>query len=558
MGEPDPVLTDHLMKWFGVTDFTGTPEDVMKRIMKAVAERGSQMTVPELQAKGQGIFSPDMLLWLHQGWPAVSGEIERQTPGAATQEQTDAARRLQGAINDLGNAWDTLVNKQIAAHPEWAATITWLHDELTALGDSKGGMDILTTAVEGLGIAFGITLVAGIAKAVIALNSFWAAPLIRFLVANPAVAVALAFLAGMRPYPTNEGEEEAIKRGLHAPGSQEEAERQRQEQLGGEGKQQYLIGPGSSWYNPFSWNWSALGGKRAQTAAGSAAGSNLTAGTAAALATIAKYESNSQNVRNSKYDAEHTASGYYQITDTNWRAYAPRSGIDTNKFPTAMSAPPELQAAVAALMYKEGGFSPWDSAHGGAMTLVRQAEARLLAARLAITRRAPSSLYIPGVKYPFPTIDPAYSEAPRMSPGHVNPPGWPFPKLSAVPSFPPGVWEVPQPFSSGSSTVHRSRWRENWEEFTRHLQPLTPFTPLPVPPPLVAPLHLGPAAPQSLDAIRGAQAMTINQSHHYDNDTNIGSIVVHTRATDGAGIAEEMSRQLRRNGLVSAANTATA
>lgn len=74
-------------------------------------------------------------------------------------------------------------------------------------------------------------------------------------------------------------------------------------------------------------------------------------------------ESGGQDVPNYRYDPTHTASGTAQITDTNWKAIAPRLGIDTTKFPTAMSAPADYQKAVAKLMYRMHGATPWDASH---------------------------------------------------------------------------------------------------------------------------------------------------------------------------------------------------
>lgn len=56
-----------------------------------------------------------------------------------------------------------------------------------------------------------------------------------------------------------------------------------------------------------------------------------------------KYESGGKNILNYLYDPTHTAGGYWQITDTNWRAYAPKVGIDINKYPTAISMKDEEQ-----------------------------------------------------------------------------------------------------------------------------------------------------------------------------------------------------------------------
>lgn len=62
---------------------------------------------------------------------------------------------------------------------------------------------------------------------------------------------------------------------------------------------------------------------------------------------IRQYESGDQNIPNYMYDDEHTAQGYYQITNTNWRAYAPKVGIDLDEHPTAMHADEPTQRKVA-------------------------------------------------------------------------------------------------------------------------------------------------------------------------------------------------------------------
>lgn len=56
-----------------------------------------------------------------------------------------------------------------------------------------------------------------------------------------------------------------------------------------------------------------------------------------------QYESGKKNVLNYLYDPKHTAGGYWQITDTNWKQYAPKVGIDTKKYPTAVSLDDEKQ-----------------------------------------------------------------------------------------------------------------------------------------------------------------------------------------------------------------------
>lgn len=79
------------------------------------------------------------------------------------------------------------------------------------------------------------------------------------------------------------------------------------------------------------------------------------------LSLISQYESGNQNIPNYQYDATHTAQGYYQITNSNWNAYAPLVGINTTQYPNAMSAPANLQTQVANYMLTEtpAGISNW-------------------------------------------------------------------------------------------------------------------------------------------------------------------------------------------------------
>src|SRR5262249_18520755 len=78
-----------------------------------------------------------------------------------------------------------------------------------------------------------------------------------------------------------------------------------------------------------------------------------------AAAIVSQYESGNKNIPNYRYDAGHTAGGYFQITDTNWRKYAPIVGIDTVQFPRALDAPYDTQRSVFDRMYADQGFGPW-------------------------------------------------------------------------------------------------------------------------------------------------------------------------------------------------------
>lgn len=78
-----------------------------------------------------------------------------------------------------------------------------------------------------------------------------------------------------------------------------------------------------------------------------------------ALDLIEKYESDGRNIPNYRYDKGHTAQGFYQITNSTWKEFAAKAGVDLSQFPNAMSAPRDMQRNVAAEIYKARGFQPW-------------------------------------------------------------------------------------------------------------------------------------------------------------------------------------------------------
>jgi hypothetical protein len=81
------------------------------------------------------------------------------------------------------------------------------------------------------------------------------------------------------------------------------------------------------------------------------------------LRLISQYESGNRNIPNYKYGPGFTAQGYYQITNTNWNNVAPLLGIDTSMYPTAMSAPQDVQAQVANYLLTQtpAGISNWSN-----------------------------------------------------------------------------------------------------------------------------------------------------------------------------------------------------
>ncbi|MCJ2136200.1 hypothetical protein MKK69_19450 [Methylobacterium sp. J-026] len=83
----------------------------------------------------------------------------------------------------------------------------------------------------------------------------------------------------------------------------------------------------------------------------------MTGSDANLLGLISKYESGGRNTMNYIGDRTHTAQGYYQITNSNWRKIAPRLGITA---PNAMSASLADQARVAQVLLHNGkGIRNW-------------------------------------------------------------------------------------------------------------------------------------------------------------------------------------------------------
>src|SRR4051812_1099708 len=74
---------------------------------------------------------------------------------------------------------------------------------------------------------------------------------------------------------------------------------------------------------------------------------------------IEQAESKGKNVPNYKFGPGFTAQGYYQITNPTWRDHAAAAGVDLSRYPTAMTAPRDVQRAVAADIFKKRGFQPW-------------------------------------------------------------------------------------------------------------------------------------------------------------------------------------------------------
>lgn len=89
---------------------------------------------------------------------------------------------------------------------------------------------------------------------------------------------------------------------------------------------------------------------------------------------VAYFESRGQNILNCCASAQcssspncapmragipQTASGFFQITNTLWNAEAPKAGVSTTQYPTAMSAPAATQTQVFGQIYADRQLQDW-------------------------------------------------------------------------------------------------------------------------------------------------------------------------------------------------------
>lgn len=80
------------------------------------------------------------------------------------------------------------------------------------------------------------------------------------------------------------------------------------------------------------------------------------------LAAIMRFESGGRNIMNYRFaenPSMYTAGGYYQITNSTWRDIAGSAGINLQQYPTAISAPFDVQRNAATALFQQRGFQPW-------------------------------------------------------------------------------------------------------------------------------------------------------------------------------------------------------
>ena len=124
----------------------------------------------------------------------------------AETELTEQTKKTEQAWNTLWETVEATVSKD-GGKKMLKDLEHGLVDVNAWIGTTERGAETLNTTLGVLATIFGVTLVTAIGKMLVAINSIWASPLIKFMVANPAVAGAIAFLTAMKPTPAGNAAE---------------------------------------------------------------------------------------------------------------------------------------------------------------------------------------------------------------------------------------------------------------------------------------------------------------------------------------------------------------
>jgi len=169
------------------------------------------------------------------------------------------------------------------------------------------------------------------------------------------VAGAIAFLTAMKPTPAGNNAEVEAEKNL--------------------ARQGYWMAqhPGQPLPANFDWKSYRPGAGGARTAPAGPPGAGIgkpgadeTPAETAALNRISWNETKDQNIPNAQGSG---AFGPWQFIHSTWRSNAPFAGIDLSKYPTAASAPVDVQRHAALVLMRRRHGVDWDVAHGGPMPI---------------------------------------------------------------------------------------------------------------------------------------------------------------------------------------------
>jgi hypothetical protein len=358
--------------------------------------------------------------FLRTGPAAVNAAVTTQMSVSTTDAQAVAYTRLQAAINSVEIAYGSMVDKLIERNRGLAAAIESFDKWLRDLQSTPEGLKSVEKALDALAAAVSVMLATMVARFVAANAVIVRTPLGALL-----LGAVLAYEAtggtslplGPVPAPMGGGEGSIgggfVRRAWNwLTGKPKEATAPQPAPSSpggaGPGTRDILRDHGAGTGTP-----APTGGKNDVTEE-KLRSFGIDPATAAALNYISHSETPQGSVMNSVGASRgvsptqafgYTAQGYWQMLNSNWRKYAGQLGFYP-QYQNALAAPLEVQAKVAALMYKTEGPTPWMSAAGGSINAGRLRG--IHAAQARATSGASSFSIIPSAEAAMP---PAISSA---------------------------------------------------------------------------------------------------------------------------------------------------
>lgn len=217
-GSPPTGQMTELARYAGLAHvgMGGPPKEYhefLLKIREIYRSLAPAMRLQFLQSQGMPIgMGPEFLksdAQFKRDYEASKARTPLNSVYQAETELTEQTKKTEQAWNSLWETVEATVSKE-GGKKALQELEHGLSDVNTWIGTTEGGAETLNTTLGVLATIFGVTLVTAIGKMLVAINSVWASPLIKFMVANPAVAGAVAFLTAMKPTPAgNDAEVEA-------------------------------------------------------------------------------------------------------------------------------------------------------------------------------------------------------------------------------------------------------------------------------------------------------------------------------------------------------------
>jgi len=146
--------------------------DLIDKLAGQLGKEGKNGPLAQFLAGQEGFG--ELTNVLVKGQPALRRGLAEHMPTAVTDQQTQQLQALQGAVNDVQTAWESLIRTIITDNPQWTGHLKKYHDWLVDVQSTPEGLAAVQKAAEIVSVVIGVTLVAAVGKlvqAVLAANA---------------------------------------------------------------------------------------------------------------------------------------------------------------------------------------------------------------------------------------------------------------------------------------------------------------------------------------------------------------------------------------------------